>query len=237
MANNIAENKNKQEVRRQKAAARERLTNWYMINMTWAFIAVVVLHQVVLNSYRRVFGPWTTHSITTNIVLWSVALLLAIGAGALLYLWKKAGKGRDKFLACSIFAGIFAIVTLLLSFAPQIGASIWGIAGGFATIMNVVMLNIAILFALCGGALFFLWLKRGRGRSRLFSYTIFLWVTALAALILSFHAWIRNVTLSMGIQILSGNSIERIIYGLMIGIGVWLVVALVIYIIKSRKIG
>ena len=237
MAKNIAENKNKQEVKRQKAAARERLTNWYMINMTWAFAAVIVLHQVVLRAYTTVFGVWAPHSLVTNLVLWGITALLAIGAVAWFYLWQKSGKIKDKLLLGSIFAGILTIVMLLFSFAPQIGAMIWGSVFGAAPIMNVMMLNFGILFALSGITLFFFWIKSGKEKSRFFSYSIFLWATALASLILSFHAQVRNLTLAMGITVLSGNAIQRIIYGFMIGIGIWLVIALVIYMIKNRKIG
>jgi len=238
MAKNIAENKNKQEARRQKAAARERLTNWYMINMTWAFFAVIVLHQAVLRAYMTVFAAWLPHSLVTNIILWSIALLLAIGAVYLFSIWKKDGKTNGKLLAGSIFTGIAAIVMFLFSFAPQIGALIWGnVPGfGFGRIPNLVMLNVGILFALCGGALFFFGKKSGKTKSRFFSYALLSWLAALASFILAFHAQVRNLTLAIGIPFLSINVEERLIYGFMIGIGLWLIIAFVIYVIKVRKI-
>ena len=251
---NIAENKNKQEVRRLKAAARERLTNWYMINMAWAFFAVVLLHQIVLRGYTQM-GMWAAeHSLAANVVLWSFSLLFALVGGALFWLWKGCSickkcensgfwckfRGNNKSFTGAIFAWVIAVTILLFSFAPQISGMIWRIPGipvAPQPIMTIVMFSFSIFFALIGGMLFYSWIRSKKEKSRLFSYSIFMWVIALTMFIISLNARIVSLLMDWGIpsSLLFPNP-HNMIYGLMIGIVLWLVAALVIYIVKARKI-
>jgi len=251
--NMIAENKNKQEARRRKAAAKERLTNWYMINMTWGFLAVVLLHQIVLRGYTQM-GMWAAeHSPATNITLWSFALLFTLGGGALLWLWKgcsickKCGsesfwckfRGNGKSFGAAIFAWIVAVTILLFTLAPQLNALFWTNDWGVTRqpIITLVMLIFGVFFALSGVALFFFWIRGKKEKSRLFSYSIFAWVIALVMFIIAFNSQILNMFSGWEFMknLLQPNP-HNMIYGLMIGIGLWLVVALVIYIVKARKI-
>ena len=161
MAKNLEQIKNKQERNRERQTTKDRLTNWYMINMTWAFVAVVVL-QLIINGYHN--------------------------------------------------------TVLLLH-------------------MNLIMRIVAGVFALGGGFLCYLWIKGGRTKSRFFNYAIFSWVIALVALLISFFAPIRMMFERMGLPHMFWTHFPRnMIWGIMMGIGLWLIIALVIYAIKYRKI-
>jgi len=241
------ESKNKQEVRRQKDTVREKLTNWYMINMTWGFVGILVL-VFVMNAYNRVRIWPAEHSSGVNITLWILAGLLAIGGGALFFLWQKNNKTKDRFLGGAKLAWILTLVTILFVFAPQIGTMIsptLRAADGTPIIvehstvlaMNVIMFNAAVMFALFGGVLFCLWLRSRKEKQRRFNYAIFTWVIALAAFFLAFWQSIRMWFERTGFpRLFWENAPVRFVHGFMALIGVWLVVALVWYIIKYRKI-
>jgi len=158
--NIIEASKNKQEVRKQKSAAREKLTNWYMINLAWGFVGVIVL-QLILMAY----SPFPTPG--TILITRIMAGVFAAGGTALLILWFRGGKVRQRFLNYTIFTGICAVVLLCISFFAEI-------------------------------RLFFV-------NTGIFSI---------------FHMFMPH----------------RMIWAFMILIGVWLVVALVIYFVKHRKI-
>ena len=111
--NVIEASKNKQEVRRQKSAAREKLTNWYMINLAWGFFGVIAL-QLILMAYSPFPGRHTI--LITRIA----AGVLAAGGVTLLVLWFRGGKVRQRFVNYSIFTGICAVVLLCISFFAQI---------------------------------------------------------------------------------------------------------------------
>ncbi|MCL2837562.1 MAG: hypothetical protein FWE04_00615 [Oscillospiraceae bacterium] len=161
MAKNLEEIKNKQERNRERQAAKNRLTNWYMINMTWAFVSVIVL-QFIINGYHTM--------------------------GLLLH-------------------------------------------------MNLIMRIVAGVFALGGGVLVYLWIKGGRAKPRFFNYAIFSWAIAAVALLISFFAPIRLLFVRMGLPHVFTTQFPRnMIWGIMMGIGLWLIIALVIYIIKIRKL-
>lgn len=161
MAKNLEEIKNKQERNRERQATKDRLTNWYMINMTWAFVSVIVL-QFVVNGYH------------------SMGLLLH---------------------------------------------------------MNLIMRIVAGVFAVGGGFLFYLWIKGGKSKRRLFNYSIFSWVVAAVALLISFFAPIRMMFERMGLPRVFWTQFPRnMIWGIMMAIGLWLIIALVIYVIKYRKL-
>jgi len=119
MAKNIGEIKNKQEQRRVKNAARERLTNWYMINMSWGFLGVILL-QLVLNGYNRITFVPNTHILMIDFVLWIVAGLLFLGGAILFFLWFKGGRENSRFLNYSIFTWVCSLVALCISFYAQI---------------------------------------------------------------------------------------------------------------------
>lgn len=241
------ESKNKQEVRRHKDAAREKLTNWYMINMTWGFVGILAL-VFIMNAYNAVRIWPAEHTLGANITLWILAGLFAIGGGALFSLWLKNNKAKDRFLGGAKLAWILSVVTILFVFAPQIGGAIaptlraadgTPIVMGHSSVlvMNVVMFNAAVMFALFGAVLFYLWLRSGKTKQRRFNYAIFTWITAAAAFFLAFwqpiQAWLRRVGVP---SLFFEPAPARFIHGFMALIGLWLVVALVWYIIKYRKI-
>ena len=243
MAKNIAEIKNKQEARRQKASAQERLTNWYMINMTWGFVGIIIL-QMINRNFAQLTLWSTEHSLALNLTLWILAGVLFLAGGALFYLWMKDGRVKDKFFAYSVFAWIAMVVTLLFSFAPQFGPSLfWAgpVIEGFPTpqprTMSMVLFNVGIFAALSGGFLLALWLKGGKEKKRLLNYSIFMWIVALGSFFIAFFERVRNFLESMRIlDVFHIDAPQRFIWALMILIGAWLLGALVWYIIKYRKI-
>ena len=156
--------KNKKERNRLRAEKREKLTNWFMINMSWAFAGLIIL-QLIGNGYNM------------STTLMHMNLWLRIAAG---------------------------------------------------------------IFVLGGGALIFLWVKGDKKVERFKNYSIFLWVVAAIAVIISYYAPIRNVLMKIPIAPFSAmiskmNSGWRIWF-FMSAMGVYLVGAFVYYLIKMKKI-
>jgi len=122
----IDEIKNKQEARRTKAAAREKLTNWYMINMTWAFVGIIVL-QLVLQGYNTL-GVWRWAGtpprgmviMVMDLALWIAAGVFILGNGVLFYFWWRGGRQNKRMFNYMIFLDVCIVVVALITFWNQI---------------------------------------------------------------------------------------------------------------------
>ena len=186
----MVENKNKQEVKRQKTAARERLTNWYMINMTFGFVGIIVL-QFIGNGYSMMrFWPGTQTLM--------MDMILRIAAGVFFLL----GAALFKFWFYS---------------KPR---------GGLSKISVVKRANDWVIRIMAN-----------KNKSRFFNYAIFSWVVAAVALFISLFAQVRLLLQNLGIlRVFWSHVPQRFIWLIMALIGVWLIIGLVYYIIKYRKI-
>ena len=126
---NLEAIKNKQERNRQKNAAKERLTNQYMINLTWGFVGVIVL-QLLGNVYN---GWGITNANAMDWTMRIIGIVFALGGGALCYFWFRSDKERSRFMNYAIFSWVIAGIALFLSFFRQIRMLLvdWGILSVF----------------------------------------------------------------------------------------------------------
>ena len=106
----IKEIKNKQERIRKRAAAREKLTSWFMINMCWAFLALVIL-RFVENGYN-ITGTMRY----MNLIMRIAGGVFALGGGVLFFLWYRGGKSKERFYNYSIFSWVAAGSSLIIGF-------------------------------------------------------------------------------------------------------------------------
>ena len=116
--------KNKKERNRARSEARERLTNWYMLQMAYGFVGVIVLHFIG-NWYNMFHKPWIqiggmSHLTYMDLAMFITATVFALGGGVLLYLWFKSGKEKSRFFNYAIFSWVITIVAVLISFYAQI---------------------------------------------------------------------------------------------------------------------
>ena len=98
-----------------KAEKNEKLTNWYMITLTWGVVGILAL-LLYKNCY-------TTMAILPyiNIINWSLTAIFALGAVALLVLSKlNVIKNSSRANNYAIFLGVCGLTTLWLAFYNKI---------------------------------------------------------------------------------------------------------------------
>lgn len=108
----MAEKRERNKIKHEK---QEHLVNWYMINMCWGILAIILLKFI-----DRGYVSGSTVGIM-NPFMWTVTGLLAVGAIAVFVLGKigiiKNAKRANNY---TIFLGISAIGSLLVVLYPKI---------------------------------------------------------------------------------------------------------------------
>lgn len=105
----------KREKRREKKAALERLTNWYMINLSWGIVGIVALRFV-----ENGFSSADTILIMPT-VMKVIAAIFAIVAVALFVCGKtKVLKNTSRCFNYGIFTAVIALVSLEIGFYNKV---------------------------------------------------------------------------------------------------------------------
>lgn len=107
----------KREKKREKKAAIDRLTNWYMINLAWGILGIVFL-RIIESGYNS----------TDMLLKMPVIMKVFIGVFAIiaigLFVCGKflVSKGKTRLYNYSIFSGVLALISAWIGFFPQIKA-------------------------------------------------------------------------------------------------------------------
>ena len=151
----------KREKRRAKREKIDKMTNWYMINLTWGVVCFILLGFV-----ENLYGSAST-VLTAPFAMKIVGIVLALGA-ILLFVLGKIGiiKNTKRAYDYAIFVGIAALSSLWIGFyavirtaviglAPALGAlrSEWWYAWGFryliAAYLIIAFIVVTVKTALC----------------------------------------------------------------------------------------
>ena len=116
----------KREKRRAKKERIDKLTNWFMINLSWGVVGLIALGFV-----ERAFSNPATVLLAPNVMKWLAAVFFVLAA--VLYLLGKSGVIKNKKRARD-YSVFLAVLTL---------ASLW--IGFFAPIRNVAVAIIPAL--------------------------------------------------------------------------------------------
>ena len=151
----------KREKRRAKKENIDKMTNWYMINLTWGVVCFILLGFV-----ENLYGSAST-VLTAPLVMKIVGIVLALGA-ILLFVLGMPGiiKNTKRAYNYAIFVGIAALSSLWIGFyavirsaiiriIPALGAlrSEWWYAWGFryliAAYLVIAFVVVTVKTALC----------------------------------------------------------------------------------------
>lgn len=138
----------KREKRRAKKEKIDKLTNWYMINLSWGVLCFIAL-GIVENLYGN-----TSTVLTAPIAMKIVGVVLAVLAVALFVLGKTGViKNTKRANHYSIFVGIAALVSLWIGFYAVIRNAViavvpalsgirseWWFAWGFRYLIGVYLI-------------------------------------------------------------------------------------------------
>ncbi len=120
---------------REKALKKEKLTNWYMITLTWGIVGIIAL-LLYKNCY-------TTMSILPyiNIINWSLTAVFALSGVALLVLSKfNVIKNSSRANNYAIFLGVCGLTTLWLALYNKLRIVIENVS---RTLLNNPALNVS----------------------------------------------------------------------------------------------
>lgn len=107
--------KTNNEKRQERFARKEKLTNWYMINLTWGVVGILAL-LFIGNLYRS--SSMVAHM---QLVNWILTAVFAVAA-VVLFVLGKSGKVKNASRANNygIFMGVCAVVSLWLALYNRI---------------------------------------------------------------------------------------------------------------------
>ena len=115
MASAKSDMEHKREKRRAKREKIEKLTNWYMINLSWGVLGFIALGLV-----ERLYGSAST-VLTAPIVMKVIGAVFAVSAAALFVIAKAAKiKNTQRAVNYSIFLGVIALISLCIGFYSNI---------------------------------------------------------------------------------------------------------------------
>ena len=121
----------KREKRRAKRAKIDKLTNWYMINLSWGVLCFILLSYV-----ENLFGSAST-VLTAPLVLKITGIVLAAFAVALFVLGKLGViKNTKRAYNYAIFVGIVALCALWMGFYAVIRSAVIGIVPALGTLRS-----------------------------------------------------------------------------------------------------
>ena len=121
----------KRENRRAKRAKIDKLTNWFMINLSWGVLCFIILSYV-----ENLFGSAST-VLTAPLAMKITGLVLAVGAVAI-FLLGKLGiiKNTKRAYNYAIFVGIAALSALWIGFYAVIRSAVIGIIPALGTLRS-----------------------------------------------------------------------------------------------------
>ncbi len=159
----------KKEKKRAKRASIDKLTNWYMINLAWGILAIVIL-RFIESGYS---SPETI--LVMPVLLKSFLLVFALISVALFLcgkLW--LSKYKSRLYNYSIFSAVLAIVSAWIAFYPQIRNVLVSLFPGLYSLDSrwwvswglIVLLIVYLIVSLIGVSIKAACIERGTYKSK-----------------------------------------------------------------------